>query len=84
MVAWSKNKQSEKRSAVGDGHPLPHQVMPAGLRVDASTLVTVEIRTGHRASGASGQKMGMGGLMEDGFIIFSGLIDCQWCNQLMG
>jgi hypothetical protein len=52
--------------------------MPAGLRVDASTLVTVEIRTGNRASGASGQKtqkMGMGGLMEDGFTIFSGLID---------
>jgi len=39
--------------------------MPAGLRVDASTLVTVEIRTGHRASGASGasgQKMGDGGI----------------------
>ena len=59
MAAWSKN-HLKNGQLLGIA---PHQVMPAGLRVDASTLVTVEIRTGHRASGASGQKtqkMGMG------------------------
>ena len=84
----SRPQDYEKIRCLYTGTASNDQVIPAGLRVDASTLVTVEIRTGNRASGASGQKtqkMGMGGLMEDGFTIFSGLIDwLGWIKQISG